>query len=259
MGTIEIVGEVEYPGFFPIVIGKTTLQDVINQAGGMRSTALVRAAYLERGVVELEEHGNVLEEVELFQRRSLPRFFMPLSDSSTVLQQMRLNELDFLSRHYLARSLYQENRVSVDVQVALEPGSDPVYLQDRDRLVVPRDAGSVTVIGEVVRPGAVTFKAGLSAEGYVTAAGGRGPKASDIYIIKSGSGQVVPVGQTPILSGDFVFVNREGGDPTSSDLERLSLQSNDARIRKYQVGLQTVGTVLSVVTTTLLVLNALKN
>ncbi len=254
IGMVEADGYVRHPGTYAIEEGRTTLRELVEMVGGLRPEALLRGAYLERGVMkESRTVADVLLDPQT--TRVLPF----VTDTSAALQQSRLGTLDFLSRNYLLRALEMENRVSIDMTRALEDGANPVVLFGGDRLVVPRDEQSVRVIGEVVRPGAVAFQVGLSAEGYVSAAGGRGPKATSAYIIRAGSGQLINAENAPVFSGDLVFVDREGGDPITSDHERLLLQKKDAGIRRYQVGLQTVGTILSIITTTLLVRNAIKN
>jgi hypothetical protein len=171
---------------------------------------------------------------------------------------MRLGEFGYMSRYFLARWLRMDNRVSADVAAALESDARPVYLEDGDKLVVPRDEKSVFVIGEVVRPGRVPFSPGSRSSDYVALAGGEGPMATDTYIIRAGLGQIIP-GDESVFSGDHVFVDRSGGEAVNPEAERLRLQLEDQGLRKYQVVLQTVGTVLSIVTTALLVENALSN
>ena len=55
----------------------------------------------------------------------------------------------------------------------------------------------------------------------------------------------------------LVLVRTFGGDPFTLEAKRLDLMGDDVRTRRYQLILQSVGTFLSVITTILLVENAL--
>ncbi|MEM6336168.1 MAG: SLBB domain-containing protein, partial [Bacteroidota bacterium] len=247
--TATAAGFVRYPGVYPIEAGQTTLAEFIARAGGFREDALVRGAYLERGATIEERRA-----VDFMQQPNIGRLPF-LVDTSAVLQQTRLGDLDVLGRLYLARALSSENRVSVDVASALGGGGEPVVLYGGDRLVVPRDEQSVRVIGEVEQPGAVPFQASLNAEGYISRAGGRGGKSADVFVIKAGTGQLVEAKRATVESGDIVFVNRAGGDPINTDEQRLALQQLDRRNRNFQLVLQTIGVAASIGTTVAVIFN----
>lgn len=259
-GLASVEGWVQFPGRYPVVAGETTLADLVRMAGGLRDGALLRAAYLERGAELVPERRDVLAELERYEIRQgaqqgVGRFDI-LTDSSSTLWNMRLGEFGYMSRYFLARWLRMDNRVSADIEAGLTSDDRPVYLEDGDRLVIPRDENAVFVIGEVVRPGRVTFSPGARSSDYVTMAGGSGPRASRTYVIRAGVGQVLP-GSEPVYSGDYVFVDRSDGESASVEAERVRIQLEGQGIQRYQVALQTVGTILSIVTTALLVENAL--
>ncbi len=260
-GLASVEGWVQFPGRYPITMGKTTLNELVSMAGGLREGASLRGAYLERNRKLVPEQRDVLSDLEAYERdrdfRAGGRWTI-LTDSSSSLWQMRLGDFDFMSRYFLARWLRMDNRVSADMTAALKPDANPIYLEPGDRLVIPRDEHAVFVIGEVVLPGRVRFMQGASADDYVSRAGGAGPKAAGTYVIRGGTGQIVS-GKDLVFSGDYVFVDRKGSEPASVETEQLRLQLQDQGLRKYQAYLQTVGTVLSIVTTALLVENVLNN
>lgn len=249
-GVASADGWLRYPGQYPIEVGVTTLVDLINVAGGLREDALVRGSYLERNAA----FGQRMEFADRFEPRA-GRFEI-MTDSSAALWKMRLGEFDYFSRHFLARWLRMNQRVSVDVLAATQPGAPPVYLQNGDRLFVPRDEHSVYVIGEVVRPGRTPVAPGYSAEDYVTTVGGRGPRAAGTYVIRVGSGQVLDAG-APVYSGDYLFVDRKGGEPSSIETERLLLMDKERVTRNKQVVLQALTATAAVITTTILVIQQL--
>ena len=246
-GTAEADGHVEYPGNYPIRIGESTLTDLLEMAGGFREDALVNGAYLDRLTDEERSLRDlpVSEAERLLGRPTGPYQF--LTDTSDILQQMRLGDLDFLSRYYLARSLRTETRVAVDVARAIDEDADPVLLQDGDRLVVPRDEQTVRVLGQVVRPGAVDFRAATNIDYYLRAAGGQSPTAGPVYVIKAGTGQILLSGDASIESGDVVFVDSAEDLSITTDQERLALQLRDDRRRNAQFWFGAVTSVVSVV------------
>ncbi|MFV1979669.1 MAG: SLBB domain-containing protein [Rhodothermia bacterium] len=250
-GVAAADGWLQYPGQYPIEVGVTTLVDLINLAGGFHEEALIRGSYLERNAA----YGRGVE----FANAVVPSSgrFEILTDSSAALWQMRLGEFDFFSRQFLARWLKMNRRVSVDVPAATQPGAAPVFLQDGDRLFVPKDENSVYVIGEVVRPGRTPVAAGYSAEDYIATVGGRGPRADNTYVIKAGSGQVLPAG-APVYSGDYLFVDRAGGESASIESERLLLMRKEQKTRSWSIVLGALATSAAVITTTILVIEQLR-
>ena len=219
-------------------------------AGGFRDDALIRGSYLERNAA----FGEKLEFADPRQPRT--GRYEVITDSSDALWQMRLGDFDYFSRQFLARWLKMNQRVSVDIVAATQPDAPPVYLLDGDRLFVPRDENSIYVVGEVARPGRTPLAVGHSAEDYVATVGGRGPRADNTYVIRAGSGQVLPATE-PIYSGDFLFVDRKGGETSSLESERLLLMEKERSIRTKQIWLQALTATAAVITTTVLVIDQL--
>ena len=140
-----------------------------------------------------------------------------------------LTGLDAFGRAYYTQEFYRPSRISVDLAAALD-GRIPVPLRDGDLVVIPEDQGSVRVFGQVARPGLVPFEGGLSVAEYVTRAGGRGPDATEAYLVEAATGRLVSDEEAPVLPGDNVFVDR---DPLASGAEFASLS-----IQERQLALQ---------------------
>ena len=260
IGLASVEGWVHFPGRYPVTAGRTSLSELVNMAGGLREGALLRGAYLERKRDLVPERHDLRAELDDLQREresTLSRWTI-LTDSSSALWNMRLGDFDFQGRYYLARWLQMDSRVSVDVAAALEPDAESVYLEPGDRLFIPRDENAVFVIGEVVLPGRLPYRAGTRAVDYVSLAGGVGPRAADTYVIRSGTGHLVSR-EEPVFSGDYVFVNRRGGETASIEAENARLMLLDQKAKNYQNILQTIGTAVAVVSTVLLIENALNN
>ena len=254
-GVAEVDGFVVYPGTYPIIVGETTLPELVAAAGGIRPDGLLRAAYLERrGATESADRPRPLESVNGDARTAL--------FEEQVFVQARLADLPFVSRQYLTRELLQYQHVS------LELGDDAasisaVPLRDGDRFVVPRDPGAVLVVGQVQNPGYIPFVDGAAAAYYIAQAGGRGPAAAEVYLRKAGSGSLRSPDDAAIRSGDALFVNRDPMADTESaqaltlqerqlDFQRLQDRSN-RRFQYIQTGLAIVSTAVGILTTYLFI------
>lgn len=247
-GTATIEGMVHHPGTYAIEQGRSTMTDLINLAGGLRPEAHTTATFLERRALPDPTLGMKAED------RSMPEPDLERlmsADTLAILQQLRLTDLDFLSRAYFAQELRTQNRVSVNLEAVMAGSTEPVVLRDGDRLFVPRDDNTVFVAGQVIRPGFVLVAEGRTLEYYVQAAGGRGIHASDIYLLRASTGEVVRDDNAPVMSGDVVFVDRAEDLAENAEMQRLVIQEqslrSDARIRVAQTVVQSIGTLATLV------------
>lgn len=251
-GAATVEGAVVYPGTYAIEQNVTTLKELIDMAGGFRDDALVRASFLVQ--------DPPTDKLTLPDEPLLPQSqFLFLTDTSSVQQDIRLSSLDFFGRNHLALELLEQKRLSVDVQEAVKPDADPVYLPDGARLVVPRDENVVRVLGQVVRPGRITYMGPMAADAYIEAAGGRGPRANDTYLLKAGTGQWLRANRGEIESGDVLFVSRKGDLPSNRELARLMLQRKDVRLRTIQVALTAASAISAIITTALFIRREFQN
>ena len=231
------VGEVRFPGAYPIVSGATTLAELVEAAGGLDDDALARAAYLERTARPTPDAA--LD--PLFAPS--PRPLTPARLDSTLTDLGTLSDLGLVGRRYYLTETLAPGRVAADLG-----GAASVRLLAGDRLVVPRDAGTVRLTGQLARPGYVPFAEGRTAADYVAEAGGLGPAARTVYVVDARTGALTAGAGTPVLRGDAVFVDRE---PTSDSpqVENLALQERrderEARRERRDVVFQTVQVIAS--------------
>ena len=210
-----IQGRVQYPGTYTIENGRTTLRELVNLAGGLKPDANLRAAFLER-------------------RKSLD-----------FRESGRASDLDFFSRVYAQSFIsQQEQRVIVDIEAALQPDGEDIVLYDEDRVVFPRDEGTVFVMGNVPRPGYVEYLSGQTARYYVDKAGGKGPEAKSVYIFEDGTGQIRVGEGLVVRSGDTVYVDRED---VAESPEIAQLLLNDRNLRR-QTRISTTQVIISGIT-----------
>jgi protein involved in polysaccharide export with SLBB domain len=267
-GFVYIEGRVRFPGTYPIEQGVTTVRDVVRMAGGLQDDALKRGAYLVRASDDDQLRLRQLAETRQIGRPGSVPVAPPaalittpsgiLTPNEEALRTLRLSNLDFLNRNYLAQELALRSRMPVDLD-----GDLSLTLADGDRLHVPRDNNYVFVFGQVVRPGFVPYREGARAADYVAGAGGPGLDAHLIYLIEAGTLRFREGSIEAVRSGDMVFVSRSPDTADSAELRRIALEDrryllDDRRLRaetRYRTlsavlqGISAVATVTALIVT----------
>ena len=215
----RIQGRVRYPGSYNIENGTTTLNQLIEMAGGLEADANLEAAFMER------------------------------SQSMDFRESARLSELDFFSRKF-AESFAAERayRVRVDIASVVESGESPIVLYHGDRVVFPRDEQTVQVSGQVPRPSYVALEEGRPASYYVDLVGGAAPGSTNIYVFSGTTGEIRKGGSIVVRSGDTIFVDRKDIADTP-EMQQLLLGEQQNRIQTTQVIIAGVTAITGIVTT----------
>lgn len=241
-GIASVDGFVRFPGKYDVTPGETTLQDLVQMAGGLRDDALPSGAHLIRNVLPDPEPLSLRS--NRFEQNPLLDLSKLAADTVAIMRYLRQSDMDFLSRAQFAQGLRVQNRVSVNLSAALEPGAAPIYLQDGDRLVVPQDKQSVFVFGQVENPGYVAYEPGLSPEDYIARAGGRSNLGSKAYVVEAGTGRYLPSRGAVVGSGDLIFVDSRIDVADTAEMQRLMLEEKRAasqeRMQWVQLITQTV-------------------
>ena len=252
-GVASVEGAVRFPGLYPIRSGTTTVGDLVETAGGLLPGALADAAYLERPLLTRDGQGTGWD-----------------------ASGLRADGLDLFSRTYLETEAARVPRVADDIAGAVR-GAAPVPLVDGDRLVVPRNAEGIRMLGAVARPGYLPYREGQNAQAYIANAGGLLADSSSVFVIDAATGRLTPSTGAPLGLGDAVFVAPPDAID-SPELAQLSLQQQaadrearrqeleerrdereerrDTRQARYQL-IQTVISAVGVVATVLITVSAL--
>jgi protein involved in polysaccharide export with SLBB domain len=198
-GTIELAGEVRFPGKYPIHQGET-LGSVLQRAGGLTDLAFAEGAVFIREELKKREK----EQIELLATRlqsDLAALSLEAAVSSgatnsagggtsavqalTVGQQL-MGQL---------RDTKPVGRLVIDVDRVLRGPADApdnVVVRDGDRLMIPKKTQEITILGEVQSPTSHVFEKGLTRDEYVARSGGTTQKADRkrIYVVRA-NGDVV--------------------------------------------------------------------
>jgi len=187
--TIELRGEVRFPGVYRAHRGETLAQ-VVQRAGGLTRFADPEAAVFTREELRATEQAH-LEEIQADMAREMARLAVTKADESGnggASQQLMLATLsDKVSK------LHGVGRLVIDLPNILKGDSDlDVQVKNGDVLVVPGVRQEIIVLGEVNYPTSHRIKAGSTVRDYLNRSGGftQAADTSRVYVIRA-NGEVV--------------------------------------------------------------------
>ena len=159
-GFINLSGEVMLPGDYPFS-RKETLHEVIQRAGGLSDTAYPLGAVLERKSIRAQEKesNNILA-------GQLEASVLTLAQSNIegVGEQITA-VLGFAQQ---LRILPTTGRITINILDT----NDNFYLQDGDKLMLPKRPSHVSVIGAVQRTTVASYSQNKTYKDYISSAGG---------------------------------------------------------------------------------------
>ena len=185
--TVTLEGEIKFPGAYRIRRGETLAQ-ILQRAGGLTDDAFPEGAVFLRESLRLQEQ----QQIDLLSRR------LEADLTSLSLQSVETSGADTLStgRELLTqlRNTEAVGRLVIDLHT-IDAGVrtvTPLELRDGDRLLVPKQPQSVTVIGETQQDASHIYDGALSRDDYISLSGGLTRRADRglIYVVRA-SGAVV--------------------------------------------------------------------
>jgi protein involved in polysaccharide export with SLBB domain len=188
--TVVVLGEVVYPGVYPIARSGVRLTEAIAMAGGFTEHAMISGAYVTR---KAGSRGFVVDSLMSLRGRNAQEDYGYYTVEAALLTQ------------------HHNVRVDFDDVFVRGDSTQNVLLVPGDTVTVPTRTRSVYVFGQVVRPGYVPYVPGWSADAYVAQSGGYNEAAleGDIRIVKARTGQWVAEDATTIEEGDYVWVPKD--------------------------------------------------
>jgi protein involved in polysaccharide export with SLBB domain len=200
-GTIELAGEVRYPGVYPIHRGET-LSAVLIRAGGLTDLAFEEGTVFIREELKKREKDQLEMLSNRLQSDLAALSLEALTTSAATNGNGGANAAQGLA---IGQQLIEQLRNTKPVgrlvinirQVINGPkgfGGD-VVLRDGDKLLVPKQTQEITILGEVQSPTSHVYQAGLSRDDYIAKSGGTTQKADHkrIYVVRA-NGDVVSGG-----------------------------------------------------------------
>lgn len=183
---VTIEGEVAFTGRYVIVNKNERLSDFIARAGGVTEHSYVKGASLIRLLTDTERRARI----QAYER----------------IRNGAMND----STNMAAITLDDQYSVGINLEKALaNPGGNyDIVLMPGDRLYVPQQISTVTIMGEVMCPTSMTFLEGKKLKDYVKSAGGYGEDADKgkVFIVYLNGTVTQGKGGTPIEPGCQIIV-----------------------------------------------------
>ena len=202
---VRLAGEIEGPSLLSVRRG-TRLVDLLNHVRVERQLADTPAVHLQRPRVAEQQRQSIQQSLDQLERSAL----LALSDSRGEAE-IRVREAE-LVRQFVARARTIQPLGRVVTTTADHQLN--VLLQDGDVIVVPPRTNVVRVSGEVHVAQAVMYRPDLTAQDYISMAGGYTNRAETGAVIVLRPNAEVVLGDTDveIHPGDEVLVPPEIDD-----------------------------------------------
>ncbi len=186
---VQIQGEVIYPGYYPIKEGETTLLGLIKQCGGMKESADVCNAFIQRRTRE-----DVIDKE--FERLKL-------------ISKGEMNDLEYAYFKTKSREIRGKFSVNLAKLIRENKLEHDIILKSNDYVYVPDNSATIRVSGQVKLPGLIVYEANKTFSYYIEKAGGYSwnARTGKARIIKSSTGEWIdPDNDTIIENGDMLFI-----------------------------------------------------
>jgi len=197
--SVEILGEVRFPGTYPVRRGET-LSSVIERAGGFTERAYLRGAIFTRESareIQRRRLDQLIQEIEESVLAGSEARISGALDAETVRSQQAALEA---KKELLAKLRAAELTGRVVVKLApleeLRGTRQDVEIEDGDTLTVPQMPGVVHVVGEVFNATSLLYEEGRTVGYYLRRVGGMTKEADkkQVSVIKA-DGSVVSMEQ----------------------------------------------------------------
>ncbi|MEL6301963.1 MAG: SLBB domain-containing protein [Pseudomonadota bacterium] len=210
--TVEILGEVRFPGTYPIKRGES-LASVVARAGGLTDLSFPDGAVFTREILKQREEEQINTLISRLEA-DLASLALQQAALSGNTQQAFVFGQSLLSQ---LRESQATGRLVIDLtEVLASDSTSTIRLRDGDSLLIPQTVQEVTVIGEVQYATSHLFDNDLDRDDYISRSGGLTSKADSkrIYVVRA-NGQVVAnsgsawlrrVRGTDIRPGDTIVV-----------------------------------------------------
>lgn len=186
--TVEISGEVRFPGSYPISRGEQ-LSNLVERAGGLTDLSFPQGTIFTRETLRVKEEERLQAMADRLETEYRTTLIQRIDDI------VRPEEAGLIVADLIAqlRDAEPVGRLVIDLPAILDANTGEkkspydVTLQDGDKVIVPLHKEDVTVIGEVFNPTSHHYLPDLDKNDYVKLSGGRTSKAarSRDYVIRA--------------------------------------------------------------------------
>ena len=213
--SVEIRGEVKFPGQYNIRRGET-LKDVINRAGGFTEYAYLPSAVFVRESVRQQEQLEIKKFADQLRRDIATR---GVSKEGTNVNYGDAQDMlmDLEKFQAMGRLVVDLSAIAVDIEQA------DLQLQNADILYVPSTKQTIAVMGEVQHAATHRYKKGLTLDEYLAMSGGKRKRADGnrTYVVKANGAVMLP-------SNSIWFNNEDSLQPGDTVIVPLDTEYKDS-------------------------------
>ncbi|WP_456342299.1 SLBB domain-containing protein [Thermovibrio sp.] len=198
---VQISGYVKHPGVYKIG-DKTTLYDILKQAGGFLPNAYPEGIVILRKSVEEMQREKLAQAINLM-RQQLEKEEAGVMQSDLTSEELRARQAAYEAKRKLLEEI-EKSQVTGRIAGVIVPHNleelknSPynILLEDGDRIYIPKKPQSILVFGEVYNPSAFVHQKGLTVREAISLAGGltRDADKENIFVIKA-NGTTVSSGE----------------------------------------------------------------
>jgi polysaccharide export outer membrane protein len=235
-GTIELAGEVRFPGKYPIHQGET-LHSVLQRAGGFTDISFPEGAVYVREELKKREK----DQLELLANRlqsDLAALSLEAVASSAAVANSGGGGAGAAQGLLIGQQLLAQlretkpvGRLVINVEGVWNGrpgGPDDVVVKDGDKLIVPKKTQEITILGEIQSPTSHVYAPGLTRDDYIAKSGGTTRKADvkRIYIVRANG---------DVISGDRTGWFRRSQSVEMHPGDTIVVPLNAERINKLPI------------------------
>jgi len=211
--SVTLEGEVRFPGTYRIRKYET-LKDTIERAGGFTQEAFPEGAIFTRvSVADLEDKRS---------KRFAESILRDFASSQLTKEDNAIGIAEVQAVAEILQEFEGSGRLLVDLGGAMNGDvAANIILEDGDTLSIPGQNSTVTVVGEIRRPGTHTFQSGLDLKDYLGLSAGMTARADDkeLYVVKADGSVFRPTkswlrfagGNASLHPGDTIVVPINSG------------------------------------------------
>lgn len=188
--TVQITGEVLFPGTYAITQGET-LVSVIERAGGFTEDAYLRGAIFSRETLK-DDQRRQTERLIAEQEQTILQISSEMATGALDEESLAASQAALEARQKLVQKLRQvpiNGRMVVNLQPLDELAETPdnIELMAGDTLAIPQNPQTVTVLGEVYNPTSLAYRPGRTVGDYLAKVGGTREEANEdeMFIVRA--------------------------------------------------------------------------
>jgi len=248
---VEVMGEVRFPGDYPVKRGETLLE-LLERAGGLTDEAFAEGAVFLRESLRKKEQDQLdamslrlesdLAAIDLEKAQANDESQRSAGMASSLLKQLKVTKAAGRLVIDLPLLLASRDRGwdrDEDEDEDEDEIEEDILLKDGDRLLIPGLTQEVTILGEVQHATSHLYREGRSVQQYINRSGGVTYRADEdrVYVVRA-NGAVVPSHSTDwfganleVRPGDTIVVPLD-----AERMKPLTLWTNVSQII-YQIGI----------------------